>query len=79
MLRLDQFDHMYRSDMFTSLAYNFYASTIAWLDYLPDIYWAVIIFNLLYPFVVHKQGKFGWPMVWGWGRLLTTKNSSQGG
>ena len=59
LLSIKNLEEMARFDPFTWLVYSFYAATVAWLFYLPDIYWVVIVLNLLYPFVINRKGHYG--------------------
>jgi|GEM_PF-2837415 len=55
---------MLRYDVIGSSAYLFYAASLAWIDKVPALWWLVIGFNLLYPFVRNHPHVFGrWTML----------------
>lgn len=58
-LKLKKPHALIRFDAYTGSAFLFYATSLAWIQELPLLWWTVIGINLLYPFVVRRDGHFG--------------------
>jgi 4-hydroxybenzoate polyprenyltransferase len=59
LMRMKELTLVAKYDSYTAMAYLFYAAAIPWMYLLPKIFWVVIAFNLLYPLIFNKEGRYG--------------------
>jgi 4-hydroxybenzoate polyprenyltransferase len=60
-LKLDDPEKLIRYDAIACPSMMFYAATLAWIREIPVFWVSIIIFFLIYPFLVRREGRFGLP------------------
>ncbi|MFH0761955.1 MAG: UbiA family prenyltransferase [Bacteroidota bacterium] len=64
LLRIKKNRTMLRYDVIGSSAYVFYAASLAWIHNLPWLWWFIIVFQFLYPFIRNHPAIFGrWTLI----------------
>ncbi len=58
-LKLDDASRLHTFDPGIGPAYLFFATSLAWINELPVIWWSIIAFALLGPLVNNREGRFG--------------------